>query len=135
MHRLVRDKELREFCLANKISIIASSTIGGKESNSSLNKLEEDGEVTADQVFFTYYKWCLIYFFLLNYIGVSYKSRPQYPHSTRIDHWPNTMQVLFRWAYEKGAGLLLETENQLSKRVSIVFQIYIIDKSEEAICT
>lgn len=86
MHRLVRDKELREFCLANKISIIASSTIGGKESNSSLNKLEEDGEVTADQVFFTYYKWCLIYFFLLNYIGVSYKSRPQYPHSTRIDH-------------------------------------------------
>ncbi|KAI3467592.1 hypothetical protein Pfo_024255 [Paulownia fortunei] len=78
MHRLLREKELREFCLANKISIIASSTIGGKEKhlNSTqfmelefLNKIAKDGQKTADQ-------------------------------------------VVYRWAYEQGAALLLESFNK-----------------------
>lgn len=60
MHRLLREKELREFCSANKISIIASSTNEDNEKhlNSThfmesevLNKIAKDGQKTADQVF------------------------------------------------------------------------------------
>ncbi|KAK4402729.1 Non-functional NADPH-dependent codeinone reductase 2 [Sesamum angolense] len=59
MHRFLKEKELREFCLANNISIIACSTIGGEEKHSdftqfmeleALQKTAKDRTKTADQV-------------------------------------------------------------------------------------
>ncbi|KAK6139195.1 hypothetical protein DH2020_027062 [Rehmannia glutinosa] len=61
LHKLLKEKEVRELCMANKISIIASyiSTIGGTEKHLSstqikefdfLNKIAKDGHKTADQV-------------------------------------------------------------------------------------
>ncbi|PIN09140.1 Aldo/keto reductase family protein [Handroanthus impetiginosus] len=77
MQRLLREKELREFCFANKISIIASSiTIGeGQDLDltrfelEGLKNIEKDGQKTADQ-------------------------------------------VVWRWAYEQGVALLLESFSQ-----------------------
>ncbi|KAK4429782.1 Non-functional NADPH-dependent codeinone reductase 2 [Sesamum alatum] len=59
MHRLLREKELRELCLANNISIVACSTIGGEEKHSdftqfmeleALNKTAKHRTKTAHQV-------------------------------------------------------------------------------------
>ncbi|KAL0421442.1 UNVERIFIED_CONTAM: Non-functional NADPH-dependent codeinone reductase 2 [Sesamum latifolium] len=59
MHRFLKEKELRELCLANNISIIACSTIGGEEKHSdftqfveleALQKTAKDRKKTADQV-------------------------------------------------------------------------------------
>ncbi|XP_020551381.1 NADPH-dependent codeinone reductase 1-1-like isoform X2 [Sesamum indicum] len=59
MQRFLKEKELRELCLANNISIIACSTIGGEEKHSdftqfmeleALQKTAKDRTKTANQV-------------------------------------------------------------------------------------
>ncbi|KAL3819282.1 hypothetical protein ACJIZ3_005187 [Penstemon smallii] len=70
MHQLWGEKKLREFCLANKISIIASSTIGGKEKHlditqymelESLKKLSKHRQKTATQVYIYIYIYIYIW--------------------------------------------------------------------------